>query len=65
MNIVTRCIYPPIPTRSFDWIAYEEGNEEGTVAYGATEQEAVDELQDLQETMDSVTEMEDEQRDTA
>jgi hypothetical protein len=47
MNIVTRFICPPVPTRNFDWIAYEDGNEEGTVAYGATEQEAVNELQDL------------------
>jgi len=47
MNIVTRFICPPVPTRNFDWIAYEDGNEEGTVAYGATEQEAVNELRDL------------------
>lgn len=48
MQIVTRYICPPIPSQDFDWVAYEDGKEEdGVYGYGATEQEAVNELQDL------------------
>ncbi len=42
-KLVTSCVYPPIPDRRFDWIAYAEGQEEsGDYGYGATEQEAID-----------------------
>ena len=45
MQIVTKHIYPPIPLRSFDWCAYQEGTEEdGPYGYGATETEALENL---------------------
>lgn len=37
---------PPIPLRAFDWIAYEDGNEE-TQAYGATRVAAAAALAEL------------------
>lgn len=44
-KIVTSHEYPPIPVRSFDWVAYFEGDEEGGPrGYGATEEEAIADL---------------------
>lgn len=43
-NIVTECIYPPIPIRKFDWVAYFDGQEEGLSGYGETKQAAIDNL---------------------
>ena len=44
-KIVTVNEFPPIPVRHFDWCAYWDGEEEtGDYGYGATEQEAIDEL---------------------
>jgi hypothetical protein len=43
-RIVTEHINPPIPTRSFDWIAYRDGQEEGHRGFGRTEAEAIAEL---------------------
>lgn len=44
-KIITRHIFPPIPDRRFDWIAYFDDQEErGEYGYGRTEQEAVAEL---------------------
>lgn len=44
-RIVTTHVHPPIPQRSFDWMAHYEGFEEcGDRGYGRTEQEAVDDL---------------------
>lgn len=41
-KIVTTCVFPPIPDRRWDWIAYYEGREEdGRYGYGATEAEAI------------------------
>lgn len=41
-NITTRHVFPPIPDRRFDWVAYYEGEEEaGGYGYGATEAEAI------------------------
>ena len=39
-------VFPPIPIRSFDWIAYYQGEEDEHMAhgYGSTEQEAIDNL---------------------
>ena len=46
-RILTRFIYPPIPTRSNDWVAYYDGDEKsGKYGYGATEQDAIDDLMD-------------------
>lgn len=49
-KIVTSNVYPPIPVRDFDWVAYREGDEEnGPRGYGKTETEAV---RDLEENYD-------------
>lgn len=48
MKIKTVCICPPIPNRSFDWVAYDDdGDESGPYGWGATEQEAIDDLKEL------------------
>jgi hypothetical protein len=40
-GVVTENIYPPIPRRNHDWVAYYEGDEEGGPrGYGRTENEA-------------------------
>lgn len=49
-KIVTNYWAKPIPVRAFDWSAYYDGdepNDEGQmrVGYGATEKEAIDELE--------------------
>jgi hypothetical protein len=45
-RIVTSYEFPPIPIRRFDWMAYREGNEEGGPrGWGATEAEAIADLQ--------------------
>lgn len=37
--------YPPVPVRGWDWMAYVEGREEcGPQGWGATRQQAVDDL---------------------
>lgn len=44
-RIITSHVYPPIPTRNFDWCAYRDGSEEQSGAgHGATEAEAVADL---------------------
>lgn len=49
-KIITKYIYPPIPWRSFDWVAYREGNEEnGPFYWGATEADALAELKEYEE----------------
>ena len=48
MKIITKNINPPIPTRSFDWCAYEEDSEEnGLFVWGKTEAEAITALKEL------------------
>lgn len=43
--IHTHFVYPPIPTRNFDWMACRGDYEPGVrVGYGATEQAAIDDL---------------------
>ena len=47
MTIKTQCICPPIPIRSFDWCAVDGDTYDGPgclIGYGATEQEAIDDL---------------------
>ena len=48
MVIKTSCIYPPIPIRSYDWMAWVDGREEDTwlQGYGATEAQAIAELRE-------------------
>ena len=44
-KILTDYVFPPIPYRGMDWIAYYDGEEEeGLRGQGATEQEAIDDL---------------------
>jgi hypothetical protein len=44
-KIVTRFEHPPIPTRSFDWCAYYEGEEEaGDYGWGPTEADAIEDF---------------------
>jgi hypothetical protein len=51
MKIITHHEYPPIPDRRFDWCAYHEDEVENAHHYGwgATEQEALDDLKRLDE----------------
>lgn len=49
MKIVTDFVYPPIPIRQFDWSAVDDDTYDGEgckIGYGATEQEAIDDLLD-------------------
>ena len=46
MNIITQSVYPPIPTRIFDWCAYWEGTgEDGRYGWGKTQAEAIADLE--------------------
>ncbi len=48
MKIITKCINPPIPLRKYDWEAYYDNYDEGDpIGYGATEQEAINDLNEL------------------
>ena len=43
--IITRNIFPPIPIRQSDWMAYYDGDEEyGPRGFGATKEEAIADL---------------------
>lgn len=45
--LVTSHVYPPIPVRDYDWIAYVDGDEEaGRYGEGATEAEAIADFMD-------------------
>jgi Uncharacterized conserved protein len=45
LKIITSHVFPPIPIRTRDWMAYIDGlEEEGTHGYGATEEEAINDL---------------------
>lgn len=45
MKIITDYIYPPIPLRSFDWMATTEDYDGGDpIGFGQTEDEAVADL---------------------
>jgi hypothetical protein len=49
-EIITRHVYPPIPLRSFDWLAFRRGNEEtGPFGWAKTEAEAIAELKENEE----------------
>jgi hypothetical protein len=53
-KIVTVFEYPPIPQRIFDWRAYREGDEERTWrhGWGRTEEEALADLQRIDQEME-------------
>jgi hypothetical protein len=48
MVIRTSHIHPPIPIRSYDWMAWVDGREENTSlqGYGPTEEQAIAELRE-------------------
>ena len=44
-TIVTKYIHKPIPVRQYDWEAHYDDYDEGDhIGYGATEQQAIDDL---------------------
>ena len=48
-KIITRYVFPPIPDRQFDWMAYFDGDEPNDaggmdVGYGRTREEAISDL---------------------
>jgi len=46
--MITSFVYPPIPIRQFDWCAYlDDDVESGPYGWGATEAEAILDLEDL------------------
>ena len=45
-RIITEYIYPSIPVRDHDWLAYYDGEEEGYTGYGRTEAEAIASLKE-------------------
>jgi hypothetical protein len=53
-TIRTTYVHPPIPIRTSDWCACEEGQEEyGPYGWGATEAEAIEDLQERLEDEDT------------
>lgn len=44
MKIITQNIFPPIPSREFDWMAYFDGRNDGPTGFGTTEAEAIADL---------------------
>lgn len=52
-------VYPPIPTRNFDWCAYFDGEEEhGCYGWGPTQQAAIADLMEeaaIADIMDGVS----------
>lgn len=48
MKIRTNYVYPPIPMRTFDWSAVDDDTYEPgcPIGWGATEQEAIDDLKE-------------------
>ena len=49
-QIKTNYVYPPIPIRTMDWVAWYDGDEEGPQAFGSTEAEAIQNLRDQDDT---------------
>lgn len=48
-KIVTTFNYPPIPIRNYDWSAIREHYDEGDpIGYGTTEQEAIQDLLEIE-----------------
>lgn len=47
-RIRTEFVYPPIPSRAFDWCAVDDNTYDGDghspIGYGPTEQDAIDDL---------------------
>jgi hypothetical protein len=50
MKIITEHVYPPIPTREFDWSAVSDNYEPGApIGWGKTEADAIADLRDQME----------------
>lgn len=49
MKITTQHIFPPIPIRTHDWMAYFDDRDEGPTGFGATEPEAIADLKEQME----------------
>lgn len=47
-EIVTHCVYPPIPIRDFDYCAYYRGEEDGNNGWGKTAQAAIEDFLEKQ-----------------
>lgn len=47
-RIIVVHVRPPIPDRRWDWCAYRDGQEEGHCGWGATEAEALSDLEGLE-----------------
>ena len=45
-SVQTENVYPPIPIRGYDWMAYLDGHEEGPSGWGETEQQAIASLEE-------------------
>lgn len=46
-RIKINCVHPPVPIRTFDYVAFVEGTEEcGPYGWGATRQDALYNLRD-------------------
>lgn len=43
-KIITSNVYPPIPIRKFDWLAYYDDHETGPQGWGMTKEEAIADL---------------------
>ena len=60
MKVATHFWMKPIPLRNFDWCAYDDDTYDGAedsncpIGYGATEQAAIDDLMEQNQTRDSV-----------
>jgi len=52
-KIITNYVCPPIPVRRYDWEAYREGYDEGDpIGQGETEEDAINELLDMESDLD-------------
>jgi hypothetical protein len=43
-KIITQHVFPPMPVRTLDWLAYQYGYEDGLKGWGETEEEAIADL---------------------
>ena len=49
-KIITQHIFPPIPDRSHDWMAFFDDRDEGPTGFGTTEAEAIADLKEQEDT---------------
>lgn len=53
-RIVTRFVNPPVPFRHSDWEAHFDGQEDGPIGYGETEERAIDDLHEFMAMRDEL-----------